>query len=155
VDEYTHAYEHTCVWSWTGPPWGSRALRLMHMTRGLSVVSLSFLIFVIYQILKLVQCLGVSSSPTTCRLRFFGHIMRNILPSVLWCCWLGSRKGIQPVKNWVGRYLRGYLSGLRCKWFAYGPADATATSSSLAAVKSGMIYLSAASLPRLSLKKGR
>jgi len=25
------------------------------------------------------------------------------LPSVLWCCWLGSRKGIQPVKNeWLG-----------------------------------------------------
>ena len=24
-----------------------------------------------------------------------------ILPSVLWRCWLGSRKGIQPVKNWV------------------------------------------------------
>jgi len=26
------------------------------------------------------------------------------LPSVLWCCWLGSRKGMQPVKNmeWWG-----------------------------------------------------
>ena len=23
------------------------------------------------------------------------------LPSVLWRCWLGSRKGIWPVKNWV------------------------------------------------------
>jgi len=23
------------------------------------------------------------------------------LPSVLWHCWLGGRKGIQPVKNWV------------------------------------------------------
>ena len=23
------------------------------------------------------------------------------LPSVLWCCWLGGRKGIWPVKNWV------------------------------------------------------
>ena len=22
-------------------------------------------------------------------------------PSVLWCCWLGGRKGIRPVKNWV------------------------------------------------------
>ena len=30
----------------------------------------------------------------------------------------------------------GYLSGARCKLFAYGPADATATPSSLAAVKS-------------------
>ena len=27
----------------------------------------------------------------------------DIVPSVLWCCWLGSRKGIQPVKTewWV------------------------------------------------------
>jgi len=23
------------------------------------------------------------------------------LPSVLWHCWLGGRKGIRPVKNWV------------------------------------------------------
>jgi len=21
--------------------------------------------------------------------------------SVLWCCWLGNRKGIRPVKSWV------------------------------------------------------
>jgi len=47
-------------------------------------------------------------------------------PSVLWCCWLGSRKGIQPVKNWVVGCWRGYLSGMRCR-LAYGPADATAT----------------------------
>jgi len=26
----------------------------------------------------------------------------------------------------------GYLSEARCKWFAYGPSDATATASSLA-----------------------
>ena len=32
------------------------------------------------------------------------------LPSVLWRCWLGSRKGIQPVKNWVVGCWRGYLS---------------------------------------------
>ena len=25
----------------------------------------------------------------------------NSLPSVLWRCWLGGRKGIRPVKNWV------------------------------------------------------
>ena len=32
--------------------------------------------------------------------------------------------------------VRYYLSGVRCKWFAYGPADATANPSSLALVKS-------------------
>ena len=48
------------------------------------------------------------------------------VPSVLWCCWLGGRKGMRPVKNWVVGYWRGYLSGARCR-LAYGPADATAT----------------------------
>jgi len=51
------------------------------------------------------------------------------------------------------RYWRGYLTGVRCKWFAYSPADATATPSSLATVKSRMVYLSGAGLPRLSWKK--
>jgi len=64
---------------------------------------------------------------------------------------IGGRKGIQPVKTeWWGY---GYLYGARIKWFAYGPADATATPSSLAAVKSRMAYLFGARLPRLTWKK--
>jgi len=47
--------------------------------------------------------------------------------SVLWCCWLGVRKSIRPRKNWVMRCWCGYLSGARCRLFAYGPADATAS----------------------------
>jgi len=31
------------------------------------------------------------------------------LPSVLWCCWLGGRKGIRPVKNHVVGYWCGYV----------------------------------------------
>ena len=46
--------------------------------------------------------------------------------SVLWRCWLGGRKGIRPVKNWLVGCWHGYLSGARCR-LAYGPADATAT----------------------------
>jgi len=46
--------------------------------------------------------------------------IRKLLPSVLLHCWLGGRKSIQPVKNWVVRYRRGYLCGVTCKWFAYG-----------------------------------
>jgi len=53
-------------------------------------------------------------------------IRSTTLPSVLWRCWLGGRKGIRPVKNWVVGCWRGYLSGARCR-FAYGPADVTAT----------------------------
>jgi len=74
---------------------------------------------------------------------------------VLWHCWLGVRKGIQPVKNWVVRYCRGCLSGARCKWFAYGPTDTTAT---LVSLKSRLIIwcnLSGAGLPRLSWKRGQ
>ena len=49
-----------------------------------------------------------------------------LVPSVLWRCWLGGRKGIRPVKNWVVGCWHGYLSGARCR-LAYCPADATAT----------------------------
>ena len=48
------------------------------------------------------------------------------IPSVLWHCWLGGRKGIRPVKNWVVGCWRGYLSGVRCR-LACGPVDDTAT----------------------------
>ena len=54
------------------------------------------------------------------------HKLSFFWPSVLWRCWLGSRKGIRPVKNWVVGCWCGYLSGARCR-LAYGPADATAT----------------------------
>ena len=49
-----------------------------------------------------------------------------LMPSVLWHCWLGGRKGIWPVKNWVVGCWHGYLSGARCR-LAYGPVDAAAT----------------------------
>ena len=37
------------------------------------------------------------------------------VPSVLWRCWLGGRKGIRRVKNWVVGCWHGYLSGARCR----------------------------------------
>jgi len=53
-------------------------------------------------------------------------LLLELVPSVLWRCWLGGRKGIRPVKNRVVGCWHGYLSGARCR-LAYGPADATAT----------------------------
>jgi len=50
----------------------------------------------------------------------------DVVFGLLWRCWLGGRKGIRPVKNWVVGCWCGYLSGARCR-LAYGPADATAT----------------------------
>jgi len=67
---------------------------------------------------------------------------------------VGWQEGHPACQNWVGRYWRGYLCGARCSWFAYGPADATATpSSSLIPVKSRMVCLSDVGLSRLSWKK--
>ena len=37
------------------------------------------------------------------------HYYFFCLPSVLWCCWLGVRNGIQPVKIWLMRCWHGYL----------------------------------------------
>ena len=53
-------------------------------------------------------------------------LMHSLMPSVLWRCWLGGRKGIWPVKNWVVGCWHGYLPGVRCR-LASGSADATAT----------------------------
>ena len=59
------------------------------------------------------------------------------MPSVLWRCWLGGRKGIRPVKNWVVRCWRGYLSGARCRlaW----PSWCCCHSLSLASVKPRLV----------------
>jgi len=40
---------------------------------------------------------------------------------------VGWQEGHPACKNWVVRYWDDCLSGARCKWFAYGPPDATAT----------------------------
>jgi len=63
---------------------------------------------------------------------------------------LGGRKGIWPVKTEAKAWLSVWSEVQR---FAYGPADAIATPSSPAPVKSIMVYLSGAGLPRLSWKK--
>jgi len=49
----------------------------------------------------------------------------NIFSALTLFVW--DRKSIQTVKIWVMWYWHGYLSGVRCKWSAYGPADVTAT----------------------------
>ena len=44
----------------------------------------------------------------------------------------GRQEDNLACKNWVVRYWYDYLSEASCKWFAYGPDDASATPSSLA-----------------------
>ena len=74
---------------------------------------------------------------------------------MLWHCWLGVRKNIRPLKIewWVWC---GFLSGARCRLFAYGPADATASQNHhlLPHLNPDWFYLSGTSLPRLFWKGG-
>ena len=66
-------------------------------------------------------CSSVINRPSSI---LFSVCVCMIMPSVLWRCWLGGRKGVRPVKKWVVGYWHGYLSGARCR-LACGPADAT------------------------------
>jgi len=59
--------------------------------------------------------------------KFASNMTLFLVYNICFCNgWLGDRKGIRPLKNWVVGCWHGYLSGARCG-FAYGLADATAT----------------------------
>ena len=88
--------------------------------------------WLLWEVIAVVSCVN-----SDC---FWCHCTPLLVPSVLWRCWFVIRKGIRPAENWVMRYWHGYLSGATCKWFAYGPSDATVTPSSLASLKSRMAF---------------
>jgi len=50
---------------------------------------------------------------------------------------------VEEVLAWLSRF----------KWFVFGPADVNATRSCI--LKSRMVYLSGAGIPKLSQKRGR
>ena len=63
---------------------------------------------------------------------------------------VGRQEEHPACKNWVMRCWCGYLSGVRCRLFAYGPADATATPKPhhlLPYINSVWLYLSGTGLP--------
>ena len=66
-------------------------------------------------------------------------LILSCLLSVLLRLWLEARKSIRSLINWMMRFWRCYLSRVKWKWFAYGPADATATPSSHASLKSRLV----------------
>ena len=60
------------------------------------------------------------------------------LPSVLWCCWLGGRKGIRPVKKLSGgvlTWLSVWCEVQTCIW----PSWCHCHSLSLASIKSRLV----------------
>ena len=56
---------------------------------------------------------------------------------------VGNQEEHPVCKNCLMRCWHGYLSAVRCKWFAYGPADATATPiiSCLINIQTGSAFL--------------
>ena len=57
----------------------------------------------------LLQVCSYTSSGSDCLMHYSTFLDKMYMPSVLWRCWLGIRKGTQPVKNWVVRYWHGYV----------------------------------------------
>jgi len=98
----------------------------------------------------------ISTRPTTMttsNTSTYAHQFHGRFPSVLWRCCLGGRKGIRPVKtewwdNGVVICLERGANDLHMVQLMPLPPQ-----SSLAPVKSRMVYLSGAGLPRLSWKK--
>jgi len=78
--------------------------------------------------------------------------MNYDLPSVFCIRLLIGRQEEHPAcKKFEWRCALVVLSGARCKWFAYGPADATATPSSLATcfikIQIGLTFLQVPAYP--------
>ena len=91
------------------------------------------LLLLLDAIFQLILHVNIVSNCPKSRIWLFIYIM----PSVLWRCWLGGRKGIRPVKNRVVGYWHGYLSGARCRLAP--PSWCHCHSLSLAAVKSRLV----------------
>jgi len=80
------------------------------------------------------------------KLRRCHPILYYTLPSVLWCCWFGGRKGIRPVKNLSGgvlAWLSVWSEMQTCIW----PSWCHCHSLSLVSVKSRLVYLSGTGSP--------
>ena len=84
---------------------------------------------------------------------FYFIFMASSMPSVLWRCWLGGRKGIRPVKNMSGgvlAWLSVWSEMQTCIW----PSWCQCHSLSLASVKSRLVLPFWYRLTRVVLDKG-
>ena len=64
---------------------------------------------------------------TTGKWRMLNCIYSSALYSLYFIQFSFNPSFLKVTLRLVVRYWSGYLSAARCKWFAYGPADATAT----------------------------
>jgi len=111
------------------------------------------------QLLKFAIFLGIIVSSVKW-LRLVNTIKSHRVLLIIWLAFsasmllVGRQEGHPGCKNCVVRYWRDFLFGARCKWFAYTAADATATPSSLAPVKSRMVTFLVSTYPGCR-EKGR
>jgi len=94
-------------------------------------------------------CHSGTCSGTVCH-GIFGFLVKRVSDLTLL---VGRQEKHLAYKNWLIECWHGYLSGVRCKWFAYGPAHATATHHLLFHWNPEWFCLSGAGLPGLSWKK--
>ena len=83
----------------------------------------------------------------------YSFISTTVVPSVLWRCWLGGRKGIRPVKNLSGgvlAWLSVWSEMQTCIW----PSWCHCHSLSLASVKSRLVLPFWYRLTRVGREKG-
>jgi len=80
------------------------------------------------------------------------HILAEFAFSA-WTLLVGRQEEHLVCKHLSNGCWRGYLSGARCKYFAYGPADATAIPSSLAPAKSRLVLPFWCRLTQIVLQK--
>ena len=87
-----------------------------------------------------------STNPFYRQLKTFMFESAYRVPSVLWCCWLGGRKGIRPVKKLSGRvlaWLSVWSKVQTCIW----PSWCHRHSLSLASIKSRLVLPSGTGSP--------
>jgi len=77
---------------------------------------------------------------------FHRFALVTMIPSVLWRCWSGGRKGIRPVKKLSGGLL-AWLSVWSAVQTCIRPSWCHCHSLSLASVKSRLVYLSGTGSP--------
>ena len=83
-------------------------------------------------------CHAVTRVQVHCWTLFCTAVRSNLLPSVLWHCWLGGTKGIRPVKNLSGGVL-AWLSVWNKVQTCILPSWCHCHSLSLGSVKSGLV----------------
>jgi len=69
----------------------------------------------------------------------------NVFPSLLWHCWLGDRKGIRPVKNWM----------LVCWWWWLELCMTYSSSSPVGTTTSIIVCVNKHQLSQVHLENGR